>query len=311
MQLGKTCTGEPELIHGLKLFDGSVVRAALVRLDVRSRRPVPWGMSLDQANSTSRPLQGRRIVITRAREQSGELRDKLAALGAAVIELPLIEIVAAVESGVGDEIFSEIPSYQWLVFTSPNGVRFFFSEFFRRFRDIRALGGARLAVVGAGTAKELNALHLDVDVMPTEHVGEALVEALCAFESVENLKVLVVTGDRNRDVVVNGLTEQRAIVDHLPVYATEDADAGGSDAAADFRQQGADVILFASGSAVESFVKQASTLAPRPGAKRPLTGSLGPVTSNVMRRSGLPVDFEAADTTMDALVAAVVKKLGM
>ena len=268
-------------------------------------------MSLDQANSASRPLQGRRIVITRAREQSGELRDKLVALGATLIELPLIEIVAAAESDVGDEIFGEIPSYQWLVFTSPNGVRFFFSEFFRRFRDIRAIGGARFAAVGPGTAKELHALHLDVDVTPQEHAGEALVEAMCAFESMEHLKILVVTGDRNRDAVVNGLTEERAIVDQLPVYATEDADAGGSDAAADFRQQGADAILFASGSAVESFVKQASTLAPRPGAKRPLTGSLGPTTSNVMRRSGLPVDFEAADTTMDALVAAVVKKLGV
>ncbi len=267
-------------------------------------------MSLDQANSASCPLQGRRIVITRAREQSGELRDKLAALGATVIELPLIEIVSSVDAETGDEIFGAIADYQWLVFTSPNGVRFFFSEFFRRFRDIRAIGGARFAAVGPGTAKELHALHLDVDVMPTEHVGEALVETLCAFESVENLKVLVVTGDRNRDVVVNGLTEQRAIVDQLPVYATEDAEAGGSDVAADFRQQGADAILFASGSAVESFVKQASTLAPRPGAKRPFAGSLGPVTSEVMRRSGLPVDFEAADTTMDALVAAVVKKLG-
>ena len=267
-------------------------------------------MSEIEDSSTARPLQGRRIVITLAREQAGELHAKLAGLGATVIELPLIEIVSEVDAAVGDEIFGEIASYQWLVFTSPNGVRFFFAEFFRRFRDIRALGGARLAVVGPGPAAELNALHLDVDVMPKEHVGEALVQALAAFESLENLKVLVVTGDRNRDVVVQGLAEQQAIVDQLPVYATESVAAGASDAAADFRQYGADAILFASGSAVESFMKQASTLALRAGAKRPVAGSLGPVTSDVMRRSGLPVDFEAAEATMDGLVAAVVKRLG-
>ena len=267
-------------------------------------------MTESAATSAPRPLQGRRIVITRAREQAGELRDKLATLGATVIELPLIEIVSAADAETSDEVFGDVASYQWLVFTSPNGVRFFFAEFFRRFRDIRALGGARIAVVGPGTARELTALHLDVDVMPQEHVGEALVEALGAFESMDNLKVLVVTGDRNRDVVVKGLEEQRAIVDQLPVYATEDVEAGGSAAAADFRQHGADAILFASGSAVESFVKQASTLAPRTAAKRPLAGSLGPVTTEAMRRAGVPVDFEAAEATMDGLVAAVVKKLG-
>lgn len=267
-------------------------------------------MSVSEISSSARPLQGRRIVITRAREQAGELREKLAALGASVLELPLIEIVAGLDEDTGNEVFGEIANYQWLVFTSPNGVRFFFAEFFRRFRDIRALGGARLAVVGPGTAAELAALHLDVDVMPKEYVGEALVEALCAFESMENLKVLVVTGDRNRDVVVKGLEARQAIVDQLPVYATADVSAAASAVAEEFRQGGADAILFASGSAVESFMKQASTLALRAGAKRPVAGSLGPVTSDVMRRSGLPVDFEAAEATMDGLVAAVVKRLG-
>jgi uroporphyrinogen-III synthase len=249
-------------------------------------------------------------VITRAREQSAELRTKLASLGATVIELPLIGIVSAVGAEIADEIFAGIAGYEWMVFTSPNGVRFFFAEFFRRFRDIRALGGARIAVVGPGTAKELAALHLEVDVMPQEHVGEALVAALGAFESMENLKVLVVTGDRNRDVVVNGLTDLQAIVDQLPVYATENMEVGASDAASDFRNHGADAILFASGSAVESFVQQASTLVLRQGAKRPLAGSLGPVTSETMRRLGVPVDFEAEVADMDGFVAAVSKKLG-
>jgi len=267
-------------------------------------------MSETENTSAGRPLTGRRIVITRAREQAGELREKLAALGATVVELPLIEIVSEVDATIGDEVYGEIASYEWLVFTSPNGVRHFFAEFFRRFRDIRAIGGARLAAVGPGTAKELAALHLEVDVTPTEHVGEALVTALCDYQTMENVKVLVVTGDRNRDVVMQGLLANQAIVDQLPVYGTESTDVGRTDAAADFRQHGADAILFASGSAVESFVKQASTLALRAGAKRPLTGSFGPVTSAALRKVGVPVDFEASEATVDGLVAAAVKKLG-
>ena len=265
-------------------------------------------MSESANPSAGLPLTGRRIVITRAREQAAGMREQLAALGATVLELPLIEIVSEVDATTADEVFSEIASYEWLVFTSANGVRHFFGEFFRRFRDIRAIGGARLAAVGPSTAKELAALHLEVDVMPTEHVGEALVEALCNYQSVEHVKMLVVTGDRNRDVVMQGLLARQAIVDQLPVYATGAVEAGGTDVAADFRQYGADAVLFASGSAVESFVKQASTLALRPGAKRPLTGSMGPVTSDALRKVGLPVDFEAAAATGEALVAAAVNK---
>lgn len=261
-------------------------------------------------SSSPAPLAGRRIAITRAREQAGELREKLAALGAEVLELPLVQFSSSDDQGDRDEVFAEMASYEWVVFSSPNGVRFFFGEFFRKFRDIRALGGARLAAVGPGTAKELEALHLEVDIVPQEHVGEKLVEALCAFQSMENVKLLVVTGDRNRDVIVKGLNDAQAIVDQLVIYKTESTNLDGTDAAADFRQHGADAILFASGSAVQSFVEQAATLALRPGAKRPLAGSLGPVTSDAMRQAKLPVDFEATEATMDGFVAAIVKRFG-
>ena len=136
-----------------------------------------------------------------------------------------------------------------------------------------------------------------------------MVEALCAFESMDNLKVLVVTGDRNRDTVVKGLENARAIVDLLPVYRTMANDVTADAAAADFREHGADAILFASGSAVESFRQQAVALALRPGALRPLAGSIGAVTTAAMRQVGLPVDFEAAESTLDGLVGALVQKL--
>jgi uroporphyrinogen-III synthase len=121
--------------------------------------------------------------------------------------------------------------------------------------------------------------------------------------------VLVITGNLNRDVLVRKLEEARAIVDRLQVYATGRTDLTGDPVAVEFCQRGADAVLFASSSAVESFAAQAETLKIAAGAKRPLAGSLGPATSETMRQSGVPVDFEAPNATLDALVAALLAKL--
>jgi uroporphyrinogen-III synthase len=119
----------------------------------------------------------------------------------------------------------------------------------------------------------------------------------------------VITGNLNRDVLVTKLEEARAIVDRLQVYKTEKTDLSADPAAADFRAKGADAILFASSSAVQSFVDQAAALKLAKGAQRPLAGSIGAQTSEAMKKSGVPVDFEAKTPSLEALVAALVKKL--
>ncbi len=253
-------------------------------------------------------LAGRRIVLTRPREQAIEWRQKLESLGGRVLELPLIRVTKDIHPGTLTEVFQELGGYEWIVFTSTNGVKFFFEEFHRIHDDIRAFGLMRIAVVGEATAAAIREKHLRVEAQPKKANAEELAKALIERESMDSAKILVVTGNRNRETLVQKLEEARAIVDCLPVYKTEEADLGQDPVAVDFRAHGADAILFASPSAAQSFFDQAAALKLGPKAKRPLAGSIGPSTTATMKQLGLPVDFEAAEANLDALVDALLKK---
>jgi len=255
------------------------------------------------------PLFGRRVVVTRPREQAGELRRKLELLGAQVLELPLIDIKPAVDRDKLVEIFEEIGHYDWLVFTSVNGVRHFFDLFLKGFRDLRALGVMRISCVGSGTARLVRSMHLEVEVCPEGGTSDDLAEAMIATGGLDNTKVLVITGNLNRDVLVKKLEEERAIVDTFQVYENIRTDLRGNPEAEEFRQSGADAVLFASASSVQAFAAQSAALQPVGGGKRPLAGSIGPRTSAAMLKAGITVDFTAKASTLDALVGALVEKL--
>ena len=287
------------LVEAKKLGPPAVV---LVGEAVRGHEAIDW--------FEQRPLFGRRIITTRGREQAGELRRKLEDLGADVLELALFEIKPFVDRDLTLEVFGEVGHYDWIVFTSANGVRYFFDMFLKAFRDLRALGVMRIACVGEATARAVRALHLEVEIWPETATAEALAEAMIATGSLDHGKVLVVTGNLNRDILVKKLEESRAIVDRIQVYENVRIDLSSDPAAEEFRQHSGDAILFASASAVQSFAAQAATLQLAPGAKRPLAGSIGPITGEAMRKAGIPVDFEAKAATLDGLVGALVEKLG-
>lgn len=257
----------------------------------------------------TKTLNGRRIAITRPAGTSAEWRLRLEAKGAEVVELPLIKVTKEVNLDTLAEVLQEMGSYEWVIFTSANGVKYFFEEFIRVHEDIRALGLVRIAAVGAATAAALKDLHLRVDLQPKKASGEELAKELIKRESMDSAKVLVVTGNRNRDTLIEVLHEARAIVDQLPVYKTEDAELASDAVAGEFRAKGADAILFASPSAAQSFFDQAAFLKLATKARKPLAGSIGPTTTAAMKQLGLPVDFEATEPSLDALVAALVKKL--
>lgn len=256
----------------------------------------------------SLPLAGRRIVLTRPRDQAAEWRTQLEALGATVLQLPLIQVTKDYDKQTLVEVFAEISQYEWIVFTSANGARFFFEEFYKGFEDIRAIGLAQFAVVGEATAEVVRAQHLRVEVQPPKANAEDLAQMLLERESLDSAKVLVVTGNLNRDTLVDKFNEARAIVDRLPIYRTEAADIAADPIAGDFRQHGADAIFFASPSAVQSFIDQAATLKLSAKAKRPLAGSIGGTTTAAMQQHGLPVDFEAGTPSLEALIEALTKK---
>ncbi|BET68568.1 uroporphyrinogen-III C-methyltransferase [Opitutales bacterium ASA1] len=268
---------------------------------IRKRESIAW--------FEQRPLLGRRIVVTRNREKAGELSGRLERLGATVLELPLVSIRPKVDREVCGEVFTEIGTYDWLVFSSANGVRCFFDLFFAAFKDVRALGVMRIAAVGEATARAIRDLHLEVEIVPERAVAEDLASALVETGSLDSAKVLVVTGNLGRDVLVRKLEEARAIVDRFPVYENLPTDLSDDAVARDFREHGADAVLFTSSSAAKSFADQQASLELTAGAVRPLVGSIGPITSATLRELEFGVDFEAEKSTLDSLVAAVVERL--
>ncbi len=252
------------------------------------------------------------IVLTRTADGIAASRQAFEQLGARVLEIPLIDVNLAQETHDNDEMLSEITGYEWIVFTSANGVKGFFNRFFHTFNDIRFIGPAKFACVGPATVAELSQFHLAADVVPAEAEASALAKAMMDFESMDNLKILVITGNRNRDTLVEALeNEGRAIVDIMPVYETKTHDISQCADAAVFRKEGADVIVFASPSAVESFVAQAKELRTQSGAKKPLAVAIGPSTAAAMRKAGIPVDAEAPEHTMDGVCAALLEKIGV
>ena len=254
-------------------------------------------------------MAGKRVVVTRTREQASELARRLDALGAEVLELPVLRITKEVDLHQLADVLLELASYDWIVFTSANGVRYFFEEFRRVFDDIRSLGLLRIAAVGDGTARRLTELHLRIECQPPVATAEALGDALIETGSLDSAKVLVITGNLNRELLVQKLEAHQAIVDTLQVYKTEAVDLSASPVAADFRAHGADAVLFASSSSVESYLAQGDALKLETGARRPLHGSIGPQTSATMKLNRLPIDFEAATPGFDSLVAALVAKV--
>jgi uroporphyrinogen III methyltransferase/synthase len=255
-----------------------------------------------------RELFGKRIVVTRAREQAGQLTQMLEEKGAEVIELPFIEVKTEFDPTVLSEILAGIAVYEWIIFTSANGVKAFFELFYKAFDDIRCLGPMRIAAVGAATAREIEKHKLKVDFVPKQATGEALADELIENEGIESVQLLVVTGNLNRKELVSRLeTEGRAIVDTLPLYKTSKTNLLKNDSAARFRQEGADAILFTSSSTVNSFIDQSAAFELEDGARRPVLGSIGPMTSKTLNEKGLPIAFEASVSSLEHFVDAAVK----
>jgi uroporphyrinogen III methyltransferase/synthase len=254
-----------------------------------------------------RPLFGQRVVITRSREQASQLAAALAEFGAEVIEIPTIKTEAPTNRQDLVDALLELNSYDWLIFTSPNGVSAFFEYFFRQFHDMRDIGGVRIAAVGPATAKKLKELHLQVDVMPDEALGSSIAEALSEFESMENLRICLLRAEVASRELPQALEALGAIVDDIAVYKTAPAADEAADAGARLLETGADWLTFTSGSTVQHFHARFNLpdlLAKFPGLK---VASIGPETSRVLAELQVKPAVEAQTHTAEGLVQALLK----
>lgn len=253
----------------------------------------------------TRPLFGQRVVVTRTRQGAGALSACLQALGADVLEIPTIRTEPPTNLREFAELVRDAHTYEWLLFTSPNGVNAFFEMFYRIYDDAREIGGVRIGAIGPATAARLKEFHLKVDVLPEKAVAEGLVEALQADSSVENTRYLLIRPEATRDVVAAELNRLGAIVDEAVAYRTVPAvddgkDPGRATALERFRSEGADWITFASSSSVENFL---AMKVPLPAGIR--VASLGPITSETLRAAKIKVDVEAPTADLDAFARAI------
>ena len=256
----------------------------------------------------NRPLFGRKIVLTRSIGQVSPFKEKLELLGAEVIELPLIKILPSQDKKLIAEVFAGIATYEWVVFTSANGAREFMRLFFLAFGDIRSFGPMRIACVGEGAAKIFRDHCLEVELVPEKSTAECLAKELIASDSLDSANVLVVTGNRNREVLVQMLEDVgHAIVDTLPVYETDFEDAGNAPDLDKFCKDGADAIIFTSSSTALSFVEQEEDLKLSDRACKPLLCSFGPETSKTLEENQLPVDFECEHPGIDNMIQMLVE----
>jgi uroporphyrinogen III methyltransferase/synthase len=255
--------------------------------------------ALDLAWFESRPLFGRTIVVTRAREQASELRARIEQLGAQVIELPAIAI---------EPLSIEVPAlddYAWLVFTSVNGVAAFFDRGLTEAgRDARALAGLSVAAIGPGTSRALARYGIRADIVPERFVAESLLDAFPA-PGARGARVLLARADQARDVLPEGLRARGYEVDVLPVYRTVQAKPDPADLER-VRDSAVDAITFTSSSTVDNFCDLVGSL-PVP---QPVVVSIGPITSATARAHGLRVDAEATEHTIDGLVATLLSCFG-
>jgi uroporphyrinogen III methyltransferase/synthase len=255
----------------------------------------------------NRPLSGRRVVVTRRSEQAGSFAQRLSELGADVLEVPTIKITRPKETDAIVDALLELNSYDWLVFTSVNGVTAFFDIFFRRFQDLRDIGGVRIAAVGPATAAKLRELHLQVDLTPEEYVGRKIAAAFEKYQTIENLKICLLRAEVASPDLPKALEALGAIVDDIAVYSTVAETEDPAGAGTTLLESGADWVTFTSSSTVEHFHARFDLPKLRKKFPHLKLASIGPETSKAIRALGLEPAIEAKEHTTDGLIAALLK----
>ena len=254
----------------------------------------------------TKPLFGKRIVVTRTRKQAGVLSKQLADLGADVYELPTIRIDPPKDMLGFGELVMDSHEYDWIIFTSPNGVESFFDLFYKVYEDARSIGGVKIAAMGPGTAAKIKEYRIGVDLIPKKSVAEGLVEAMVdEIGDLSSLRMLWVKAEDTRDVLSKALVDRGVILDEAVAYRTVPETTDRTGAVERFRTEGADVITFTSSSTVEHFL---DLRLPLPDGLK--IASIGPITSQTLEDHGLPVDIEAKEYDIPGLVKAVVELCG-
>ncbi|MFZ7127323.1 MAG: uroporphyrinogen-III C-methyltransferase [Desulfobacterales bacterium] len=252
----------------------------------------------------NRPLFGKRVVVTRAREQASDLVRRLADLGADCLEVPTIRIEPPAPGGPMDMAIERLAGYDWIIFTSVNGVRFFFERLMAKGLDVRALGHLKTAVIGPATAERLLEFGLKSDIVPETFRAESIV---AAFENVpiEGRRILLPRALEARAILPAALLERGAEVDEVAAYHTE-IEADRSDSLIEaLENRTVSMVTFTSSSTVKNF----KALLPPERLEALMEGvtvaSIGPITTDTARALGFTVHLTAEAYTIPGLCEAI------
>lgn len=252
------------------------------------------------------PLHGKGVVVTRAREQASGLRGSLERLGAVCYEFPTISIKPLADYAPVQFAIEHLPTYDWVIFTSVNGVRHFWQQLAEAGKDARALGAVQIAAIGPATAEALEKRGIAADFIPKKYVAESVVEGLLAL-GIEGKRVLIPRAKVAREVLPDELAKVAKQVDVLPVYETVLTQESGKEIVELLAQGCLHYLTFSSSSTVDNFFALVSPEILRAHVGSPLKiCCIGPITADTLSKYGFTADIMPTDYTIPALVDALV-----
>jgi uroporphyrinogen III methyltransferase/synthase len=248
---------------------------------------------------TTRPLFGRTVLITRPEQQSDDLAARLRNLGANVLRQPAIEIGQPTDWTPVDQTIDRLPEFDWLVFSSSNGVEYFLGRLLALGHDMRRLSSVQLASIGPGTAAALAEFHLKADLQPDTYRAESLAEALTP--STSGKRVLLIRASRGREVLAEMLTAAGAIVEQVVVYESRDVETADEDIACALAARNIDVTTVTSSAIAHSLVRLFGD-----DLRKTRLAAISPVTASTLTELGFAPAIVAGTYTTQGLIDAIL-----
>ncbi len=254
----------------------------------------------------NRPLWGKRILVTRSRQQASAFVKVLSEYGAHCLEAPTIEVQPPDDQYTAlDKAINRLADFHWVIFTSPNGVSAFFDRLFCAGRDVRALGGCKLATIGAATAQALREYGLVADVVPADFRAEGLAASLAPLVQPGQM-VLLPRAQEAREILPQELARRGAVVQVVPSYKTVAPSTLPPVTAAAIQKEELDVLTFASSSTVSNFIRLVGREQFDRLAKKAVIAAIGPITAQTLAKYGHAPQIQPSTYTIPALAAAIV-----
>lgn len=252
-----------------------------------------------------RPLFGKRIVITRARAQASNLVSKLSKLGAHCIEIPTIKIAPPEDIKPLKESIENINNYDWLLFTSVNGVKFFFDTLFDMGKDVRVLGHLKFACIGPVTKEKLRNYGIISDILPETYRAESVIDTFSKVD-ISNKKVLLPRAKKARTILPEELTKMGARITEVVAYETLLEIKEKEKIITLLKNSEIDAVTFTSSSTVSNFISLLDSKDSDKLLKDVVTASIGPITSDTARSLNIKPDIEAQEYTIQGLVNSLL-----